>query len=142
MKSMNKVILKGNVGKDPELRQFQNGGEVVNFSLATTESYKKDGEWVDVTEWHNISVLNKHLIKRTEWLKKGSSVLVEGKIKSRKYTTKEGVEKVAFDIVVGPFGGDIVLCDRQESGGNNLSEKSGVTQAGEEFLPRGDDIPF
>ena len=100
MAGVNKVILVGNLGKDPEVRYLDNGVAVANFSLATTESYKnKQGERVSQTEWHNI-VLWRGLAEVAEkYLKKGSSVYVEGKIKNRKWEDKEGNTRYSVEVV-------------------------------------------
>jgi single-strand DNA-binding protein len=101
---INKVTLIGNLGKNPEIRSFENGSAVANFSLATNENYKdKDGNWQKVTQWHNI-VAWRDLAERAEkQLKKGMLVFVEGKISYRKYTDKEGVEKNSTDIEAAAF---------------------------------------
>jgi single-strand DNA-binding protein len=100
MAGVNKVILIGNLGKDPEVRYLDNGVAVANFSLATTENYKnKDGERVSQTEWHNI-VLWRGLAEVAEkWLKKGSSVYVEGKIRTRKWEDKDGNTRYSTEIL-------------------------------------------
>lgn len=100
MSGVNKVILVGNLGKDPEVRYLDSGVAVANFSLATTENYKnKQGEKVSQTEWHNI-VLWRGLAEVAEkWLKKGSSVYVEGKIRSRKWEDKEGNTRYTTEIL-------------------------------------------
>ena len=100
MAGVNKVILVGNLGKDPEVRYLDNGVAVANFSLATTENYKnKEGEIVSQTEWHNI-VLWRGLAEVAEkWLKKGSSVYVEGKIRTRKWEDKEGSTRYSTEIL-------------------------------------------
>ena len=100
MAGVNKVILVGNLGKDPEVRYLDSGVAVANFSLATTENYKnKQGERVSQTEWHNI-VLWRGLAEVAEkYLKKGSSIYVEGKIKTRKWEDKEGVTKYSTEIL-------------------------------------------
>jgi len=100
MAGVNKVILVGNLGKDPEVRYLDNGVAVANFSLATTESYKnKEGERVSQTEWHNI-VLWRGLAEVAEkWLKKGSSVYVEGKIRTRKWEDKDGNTRYSTEIL-------------------------------------------
>jgi single-strand DNA-binding protein len=101
MAGVNKVILIGNLGKDPEVRYLDNGVAVANFSLATTENYKnKEGERVSQTEWHNI-VLWRGLAEVAEkWLKKGSSVYVEGKIRTRKWEDKDGNTRYSTEILV------------------------------------------
>ena len=99
--SVNKVILVGFVGKEPESRSFADGTGVTNFSLATSEKYKdKSGEWKDQTEWHNISCFGKLAEIASQYVHKGTQVYVEGKIKTNKYTDKSGVEKYAVNIVV------------------------------------------
>ena len=100
MSGVNKVILIGNLGKDPEVRYLDNGVAVANFSLATTENYKnKEGERVSQTEWHNI-VLWRGLAEVAEkWLKKGSSVYVEGKIRTRKWEDKDGNTRYSTEIL-------------------------------------------
>ena len=100
MAGVNKVILVGNLGKDPEVRYLDNGVAVANFSLATTENYKnKEGERVSQTEWHNI-VLWRGLAEVAEkWLKKGSSIYIEGKIRTRKWEDKEGNSRYTTEIL-------------------------------------------
>ena len=100
MSGVNKVILVGNLGKDPEVRYLDNGVAVSNFSLATTENYKnKEGERVSQTEWHNI-VLWRGLAEVSEkWLKKGSSVYIEGKIRTRKWEDKDGITRYSTEIL-------------------------------------------
>lgn len=99
--SVNKVILVGHVGKNPETRAFQDGTGVTSFSLATSEKYKdKSGEWKDQTEWHNISCFGKLSEIATKLVTKGTQLYIEGKIKTNKYTDKAGVEKYSTNIVV------------------------------------------
>lgn len=99
--SVNKVILVGHVGKNPEQRVFASGESVTSFSLATSEKYKdKSGEWKDQTEWHNLSCFGKLSEIANKYVTKGTQVYVEGKIKTNKYTDKSGVEKYSTNIVV------------------------------------------
>ena len=99
--SVNKVILVGHVGKNPEQRVFGSGESVTSFSLATSEKYKdKSGEWKDQTEWHNISCFGKLSEIANKYVTKGTQVYIEGKIKTNKYTDKSGVEKYSTNIVV------------------------------------------
>lgn len=99
--SVNKVILVGNLGRDPEVRYMPNGDAVANFSIATSESWKdKSGERVSRTEWHNIVIYRKLAEIAGQYLKKGSSVYLEGRIQSRKYTGKDGIERTAYEIIV------------------------------------------
>ena len=98
--SVNKVILVGRLGKDPEVRYMPNGEAVANFSIATSESWKdKNGERVTKTEWHNIALYRKMAEIAGQYLKKGSQVYIEGKIQSRKYTGKDGIERTAYEII-------------------------------------------
>lgn len=99
MASVNKVILVGNLGRDPELRYLPNGDAVANLALATTDKYKdKAGELVEHTEWHRISFFGRQAEICGQYLKKGSQIYVEGSLKTRKYTDKDGVEKYATEI--------------------------------------------
>lgn len=98
--SVNKVTLIGRVGRDPEVRYMPNGEAVANFSIATSESWKdKNGERVTKTEWHNIALYRKMAEIAGQYLKKGSQVYIEGKIQSRKYTGKDGIERTAYEII-------------------------------------------
>ena len=99
MASVNKVILVGNLGRDPDMRYLPNGDAVANFSLATTDKYKdKSGQMVEATEWHRVVFFRRTAEVCGQYLKKGSQVYVEGSIKTRKYTDKEGVEKTITEI--------------------------------------------
>lgn len=97
---LNKVILIGRLGRDPETRYMPNGEAVANFSVATSEKYTdKNGQRQEVTEWHNVTMYRKLAEIAGQYLKQGSQVYIEGKIKSRKYTDKNGVERTAYDII-------------------------------------------
>jgi single-strand DNA-binding protein len=118
--SVNKVILIGNLGKDPEVRSFQNGGKVCNLSLATSETWKDkmSGERKERTEWHRVVIFNENLITVAErFLKKGSKVYVEGQIETRKWADQSGVEKFSTEIVLRQFRGELTLLDSREGGG-------------------------
>ena len=98
--SVNKVILVGRLGRDPEVRYMPNGEAVANFSLATSEQWKdKSGAKQEKTEWHNITMYRRLAEIAGDYLKKGQEVYIEGKIQSRKYTGKDGIERVAYDII-------------------------------------------
>ena len=99
--SLNKVILIGNLGRDPELRYMPNGDAVCNFSIATSESWndRNSGQRQERTEWHNITLYRRLAEVAGQYLKKGSQVYIEGKIQSRKYTDKQGIERTAYDII-------------------------------------------
>ena len=137
--SVNKVILVGNLGRDPEIRSFQNGGRVASFSIATSESWKdkQSGERKERTEWHRISVLNESLVGIVErYLKKGAKVYVEGQLETRKWTDKDGQEKFSTEVVLRPFRGELTMLDgansnRSGSGPSaSLGEDGGSTIGG------------
>jgi single-strand DNA-binding protein len=112
--TVNKVTLVGYLGKDPEIRSFQNGGRAANFTLATTESWKDKatGEKKERTEWHRISVLNDNLIDTVErYIKKGSKIYLEGQLETRKWTDKEGKDRYTTEVVLRPFRGEITMMD-------------------------------
>jgi single-strand DNA-binding protein len=118
--SVNKVILIGNLGKDPEVRSMQNGGKVCNLSVATSESWKDkmSGERKERTEWHRVVIFNENLISVAErFLKKGSKVYLEGQIETRKWSDQAGVEKYSTEVVLRPFRGELTLLDSREGGG-------------------------
>jgi len=117
--SVNKVILVGNLGRDPEARTMQNGGKVVSFSIATSESWndKMSGERRDKTQWHRIVIFNEKLGEIAEkYLKKGAKVYIEGSIESRKYTDKDGQERETTEIVLNRFRGELTMLDRMGDG--------------------------
>lgn len=99
--SLNKVMLIGNLGRDPEVRYMPNGEAVANFSIATSESWndRQSGQRVERTEWHNITMYRRLAEIAGQYLKKGSQVYIEGRIQSRKYTDKDGIERTAYDII-------------------------------------------
>lgn len=112
MSSLNKVILIGNLGKDPEARALGNGSEVVNLTVATSESWtdKATGEKKEKTEWSRVVIFNPHLAKVAKsYLKKGSKVYLEGQLQTRKWTDQSGVEKYSTEIVLTQFRGELIL---------------------------------
>ncbi|MBB5684225.1 single-stranded DNA-binding protein [Sphingobium boeckii] len=118
--SVNKVILVGNLGADPEARSFSNGGEVVNLSIATSESWtdKASGEKKDKTEWHRVVIFNENLGRvAKQYLKKGSSVYLEGQLQTRKWQDNNGQEKYSTEVVLQRFRGELVLLGGRDSGG-------------------------
>lgn len=117
--SINKVILVGNVGNDPEIKTMQSGDRVANLSLATSESWKDkvSGERKEKTEWHRIVVFNQNLVNVVEnYIKKGSKLYVEGQLETRKWTDKEGNDKYTTEIVLKAFRGEITMLDSKGSG--------------------------
>ncbi|MEE8270311.1 MAG: single-stranded DNA-binding protein [Alphaproteobacteria bacterium] len=119
--SVNKVILIGNLGRDPEVRTFQNGGRVANLSVATSESWKdrNTGERREKTEWHRVAIFNENLVGVAErFLRKGSKVYLEGQLETRKFTDQSGAERYTTEVVLRQFRGELTLLDpRQEGGG-------------------------
>lgn len=120
--SVNKVIIVGNLGRDPEVRSFQNGGRVCSLSIATSESWKDkaSGERKERTEWHRVSIFNDNLVGIAErYLKKGSKVYIEGQLETRKYQDKDGVEKYSTEVVLRPYRGELTLLDGRQGGGSD-----------------------
>jgi len=118
--SVNKVILVGNLGKDPESRTFANGGKVVSFSVATSENWKdrSSGERKEKTEWHNVSIFSEGLARIAEqYLKKGSKVYLEGQLETRKWQDQSGNDRYTTDIVLRNFNSAMVLLDARGEGG-------------------------
>jgi len=120
--SVNKVILVGNLGRDPEVRRLPSGEAVVNLRLATTESWrdKQSGEKKERTEWHSVVIFNENLGKVAEqYLKKGSKVYVEGQLQTRKWQDQSGVEKYTTEVVLQRFRGEMTLLDGRQQGGSD-----------------------
>ena len=118
--SVNKVILVGNLGRDPEVRTAQDGSKIVNLNIATSESWKDrtSGERREKTEWHRVVIFNPNLADVAErFLKKGSSVYVEGSLQTRKWTDQQGQEKYTTEVVIGRFKGELTLLGGRGEGG-------------------------
>lgn len=140
--SVNKVILVGNLGKDPEVRSFQNGGRVASFSIATSESWKDkaSGEKKERTEWHRISVMNDSLVGVVEkYIRKGAKVYIEGQLETRKWTDKDGAEKFTTEVVLRPFSGSITMLD-SKGGSQEVDQPGEVDTASSDRMD--DEIPF
>ena len=118
MAGVNKVILVGNLGADPEARSLNNGGEVVNMRVATSESWKdRDGNRQERTEWHNVVIFNENLGRVAKnYLKKGSKVYLEGQIQTRKWTDQSGNDRYTTEVVLQRFRGELVLLDSRDGG--------------------------
>ena len=119
MAGVNKVILVGNLGRDPEVRNMQSGDRVVSFSIATSESWadRASGERKEKTQWHRIAIFNQKLGEIAEkYLKKGSKVYLEGQLESRKYTDKDGNEREVTEVVLSRFRGELTLLDGRAGG--------------------------
>ncbi len=122
--SVNKVIIVGNVGKDPEIRSTQSGGKIANVTLATSESWndKASGERKEKTEWHRVVIFNDRLVDVVErFVKKGEKLYVEGSLQTRKWTDQSGQEKYTTEVVVDRFRGDITLLGGRSGGGGGES---------------------
>jgi single-strand DNA-binding protein len=147
--SVNKVILVGNLGKDPEVRRMTSGEPVVNLSLATSESWKdkSSGERKEKTEWHRVVIFNKNLAEVAEkYLRKGSKVYVEGSLQTRKWTDKDGAEKYSTEIVLQNFRGELTMLDGRNDGGagggGGRSGGAGEAPASFQRDEMDDEIPF
>ena len=123
--SVNKVIIVGNLGRDPEVRTFQNGGKVCNLRIATSETWKdkNSGERKERTEWHSVAIMSEPLARIAEqYLRKGSKVYIEGQLETRKWQDQSGADRYSTEVVLRPYGGSLTLLDgpnggqRQDSG--------------------------
>jgi single-strand DNA-binding protein len=150
--SVNKVILVGNLGKDPEVRRMTSGEPVVNLSVATSETWKdkSSGERKEKTEWHRVVIFNENLAKVAEqYLKKGAKVYLEGALQTRKWTDKDGAEKYSTEIVLNRFNGTMVMLDGRSGGGGGGDGGFGGGNRGTNEAPSNfqrdeldDEIPF
>ena len=160
--SVNKVILIGNLGRDPEVRNFPNGGKVCNLRIATSENWKdrNTGERREKTEWHSVAIFNEGLVRVAEqYLRKGSKVYIEGQLQTRKWTDQQGVEKYTTEVVLQRYRGEMTLLGGRgdsssmgDSGGyssNQVSHDQTPHAGGQSSPPpmrssndMDDDIPF
>jgi single-strand DNA-binding protein len=144
--SVNKVILVGNLGKDPEVRRMTSGEPVVNLSIATSESWrdKASGERKEKTEWHRVVIFNKNLAEVAEtYLRKGSKVYVEGQLQTRKWTDKDGAEKYSTEVVLQNFRGELTMLDgRGGEGGGGGGRGAAESPASFQRDEMDDEIPF
>ncbi|MFN6924199.1 MAG: single-stranded DNA-binding protein [Tabrizicola sp.] len=135
--SVNKVILIGNLGRDPEVRSFQNGGKVVNLRIATSETWRDrtTGERKERTEWHSVAIYNEALGKIAEqYLKKGSTVYVEGQLETRKWQDQSGQDKYTTEIVLRPYSGNLTLLGGRGEGGGaggGYDDRGGYDEGGQ-----------
>ena len=147
MAGVNKVILVGNLGKDPETRRTTDGNPIVNFTLATSENWrdKATGERKEKTEWHRVVIFNENLAKVAEqYLRKGSKVYIEGQLQTRKWTDKDGQEKYTTEVVLSRFRGELQMLDSRGEGGGAPRVSSGGSDAPASFdrSELDDEIPF
>jgi len=145
--SVNKVVLIGNLGKDPEVRRMTSGEPVVNLSVATSETWKdkNSGERKERTEWHRVVIFNENLAKVAEqYLRKGSKVYLEGALQTRKWTDKDGVEKYSTEVVLQRFRGELVMLDTRGGEGGGNRDRVGASEAPASFQrdEMEDEIPF
>jgi single-strand DNA-binding protein len=126
--SVNKVILVGNLGKDPEIRRTQDGRPIANLSVATSETWrdKATGERKEKTEWHRVVIFNEGLCKIAEqYLKKGAKVYLEGQLQTRKWTDQSGVEKYSTEVVLQGFNSNLTMLDGRSGGGGSFADEGG-----------------
>lgn len=133
--SVNKVIIVGNLGRDPEVRSFPNGGKVCNLRIATSETWrdKNSGERKDRTEWHSVAIMNDALAKIAEqYLRKGSKVYIEGQLETRKWQDQSGADKYTTEIVLRPYRGELTILD----GGGERQERGNARYDDDPSAPR------
>ena len=143
MGSINKVILVGNLGRDPEVRHSPDGNKIVNISLATSESWtdKSSGERREKTEWHRVVIFNDHLGEIAEkYLKKGSQVYLEGQLQTRKWTTSDGLERYTTEIVLKKFNGTLTMLGGGNEGSPEVVPPPIIENETNKILD--DEIPF
>jgi single-strand DNA-binding protein len=134
--SVNKVILIGNLGKDPEIRRTQDGRPIANLNVATSESWrdKNTGEKREKTEWHRVVIFNENLCKVAEqYLRKGAKVYIEGQLQTRKWSDQNGVEKFSTEVVLQGFNGTLTMLDGRPGAGGGMSEGGADYDAGSDF---------
>ncbi|MEL6915015.1 MAG: single-stranded DNA-binding protein [Pseudomonadota bacterium] len=126
--SVNKVIIVGNLGQDPEVRSFQNGGKVCNLSVATSESWKdrNTGERREKTEWHRVAIFNEGLVRIAEqYLRKGSKVYLEGQLETRKWQDQNGQDRYSTEVVLRNYTGNLTMLDGRSEGGASMGGGGG-----------------
>ena len=134
--SVNKVILVGNLGKDPEIRRSQDGRPIANLSVATTETWrdKNSGEKREKTEWHRVVIFNENLCKVAEqYLRKGAKVYIEGALQTRKWQDQSGVEKFSTEVVLQNYGGTLQMLDGRQGAGAGMQEGGAEYDSGPDF---------
>ena len=145
--SVNKVIIVGNVGKDPKISNMPSGDKIVSFTVATSETWKdkNTGERREKTEWHTVVVFNEHIAKVVEsYVKKGAKVYVEGSLATRKYTDQNGVEKYSTEIVIQKFKGELTLLDgpAERPAEQTSSRPAASTPRRVALVETDDEVPF
>ncbi|MDP2193315.1 MAG: single-stranded DNA-binding protein [Alphaproteobacteria bacterium] len=135
MAGVNKVILVGNLGKDPEIRQTQDGMKIASFTIATSESWKDKvtGERKDRTEWHRVAVMNERISEVVEkYVRKGSKVYVEGQLQTRKWTDQTGAERYTTEVIIGRYKGELAMLDSRAGGSSAPSDNDYASSFGSE----------
>jgi single-strand DNA-binding protein len=131
--SLNKVMIIGNLGRDPEIRNFANGGKVCNLNIATSETWKDKttGEKREKTEWHTVAIFQEGLVRIAEqYLKKGSTVYIEGKLQTRKWQDQSGADKYSTEIVLQGFDGVLTMLGGKADGGGQSGDQGGYGSGG------------
>jgi single-strand DNA-binding protein len=132
--SVNKVILIGNLGRDPEVRSFQNGGKVCNLRIATSETWKdrNTGERREKTEWHTVAIFNEGLVRIAEqYLRKGSKVYIEGQLETRKWQDQSGQDRYSTEVVLRNYGGTLTMLDGRDGAGGGGGNYGGGSSGGD-----------
>ena len=149
MKGVNKVILLGVLGRDPEVRTFQNGGKVCNLRVATSETWKdrETGEKKERTEWHSVAIFNEGLARIAEqYLRKGSKVYLEGQLETRKWQDQSGQDRYSTEVVLRPYKGELTLLDgpkgQQDNGGQGFQGDGGFNPGPSGGFDDDSEIPF
>ena len=147
MSSVNKCILIGNIGKDPEIRSMGNGKEIANLTLATSESWKdkSTGERVSKTEWHRVVIFNENLVTVIKnYVKKGSKLYIEGSLQTRKWVNKDGVDQYSTEVVLQAFNGTLVMLDgkREAAPEPDLKQETDDAYAKIQAALAGDEVVF
>jgi single-strand DNA-binding protein len=138
--SVNKVILVGNLGRDPEVRTFQNGGKVCNLRIATSENWKDrtTGERKERTEWHSVAIFSEPLARIAEqYLRKGSKVYIEGQLETRKWQDQSGADRYTTEVVLRPYSGNLTLLDGRDGGGGGGMGSGDYDRGGYDEIDRG-----
>ena len=131
--SINKVIIVGNLGRDPEVRNFPNGGKVVNLRIATSESWKdkSSGDRKERTEWHSVAIFSEPVARIAEqYLRKGSKVYIEGQLETRKWQDQSGADRYSTEVVLRPYSGNLTLLDGPGGGYERQGNNDGAGQSG------------
>jgi len=136
--SVNKVILVGNLGADPEMRRLNSGDQIANLRIATSESWRdrQSGERKDRTEWHSVVIFNENLAKvADQYLKKGAKVYIEGALQTRKWQDQNGNDRYSTEIVLQKFRGELQLLDSRNDGNSNSNQSSSATRDLDDEIP-------